>query len=64
MMNQLGFIAQDVKEIDILTPAVHVDGIGFIPNIERTVTCEQGWFSIDYPLKVSDKIQYKKETIR
>jgi hypothetical protein len=57
--NQLGFIAQEIKGLDILSPAVNT-GRGFIPNIARTVSCDCGVFTVEVPLKVSDRIQYKE----
>ena len=55
--NQLGFIAQEIKTIDLLKSSIH-ESPGFIPNIYRTVHCYQGWFTIDIPLYQGDKIRY------
>ena len=57
--NQLGFIAQEIKNIDLLKSSIH-EGPGFIPNIYRTVLCEQGWFTVETPLKKGDAIRYKR----
>jgi uncharacterized coiled-coil protein SlyX len=57
--NQLGFIAQEIKNIDLLRSSIH-EGPGFIPNIYRTVLCEQGWFTVETPLKKGDAIRYKR----
>jgi hypothetical protein len=59
--NQIGFIAQDIKQIPFLRSSVQDEGTGFIPNIYRIVTCENGWFASDVLLTVNDKIRYKKE---
>ena len=54
---QLGFIAQEIKTIEVLKPSIN-EGPGFIPNIYRTVTCDKGWFTLDFPLKKGDVIRY------
>jgi hypothetical protein len=60
LVDQVGFIAQDIKEIEMLTPAVNMCK-GFIPNLNCAVTCEQGSFMIEFPLKMYDRIQYIQE---
>jgi hypothetical protein len=59
--NQLGFIAQEIKQIPLLKSSVHDEGTAFIPNIYRTLHCDQGWFSIDQSLNLTDKLRYKKD---
>jgi hypothetical protein len=56
---QIGFIAQEIKSIDLLKPSIH-EGPGFIPNIYRMVTCDQGRFTLDIPLKEGVLIRYKR----
>jgi hypothetical protein len=56
--NQLGFIAQEIKSIDLLRPSIH-EGPGFIPNIYHTVTCKDGMFTTDTTLHQGDHIRYK-----
>jgi hypothetical protein len=58
--NQLGFIAQEVKQIPLLKSSVH-EGTAFIPNIYRSVLCDKGWFALDMHLSMTDKIRYKKD---
>ena len=63
--DQLGFIAQEIKEIDVLSPAVNNHSKGMIP-IRHTVHCHEGMFSldlflIDLSLNVMDRIQYRQE---
>jgi hypothetical protein len=62
-VNQLGFIAQEIKEIPLLKPAIQEKGTAFIPNIYQSVMCENGWFITDFSLKKNDRIRYKKEGI-
>ena len=57
--SQLGFIAQEIKTIDLLKPSIH-EGPGFIPNIYRNVSCDQGRFELDVLLKKDDIVRYKK----
>jgi uncharacterized coiled-coil protein SlyX len=57
--NQIGFIAQEIKNIELLKPSIH-EGPGFIPNIYRTVSFKKGWFTVEIPLKKGDAIQYKR----
>ena len=59
--DQIGFIAQEIKEIPLLKPAIHDTGTEFIPNIYKDVLCENGWFSSDVLLNISDRIRYKKD---
>ena len=56
--NQLGFIAQEIKDIDLLRHSIH-EGPGFIPNIYRTVKCKDGWFTTETTLHPDDPIRYK-----
>jgi len=60
-LDQLGFLAQDIRSIDILSSSVNVSGIGFLPNLGKTVHCNCGFFYADLSLKVTDRVQYKKE---
>jgi hypothetical protein len=57
--NQIGFIAQEIKTIDLLKSSIH-EGTGFIPNIYRNVSCLEGWFISDVLLKKGDLIRYKR----
>jgi len=59
-LDQLGFIAQEIKEIKLLAPAVN-SSKGFIPNLGCTVTCQEGRFTTHVPLKVSDRIKYRQD---
>jgi hypothetical protein len=56
--NQLGFIAQEIKDIDLLRSSIH-EGPGFIPNIYRTVTCKDGVFTTETTLHPGDHLRYK-----
>jgi hypothetical protein len=62
-LDQLGFLAQDIRSIDILSSSVNVSGIGFLPNLGKTVHCNCGFFylDLDLNLKVSDRVQYKTD---
>ena len=60
VVDQLGFIAQEIKKIDLLSPAVNDNSKGMIP-IGRTVNCHEGMFSLDLSLNVMDRIQYRQD---